>query len=179
MNPLLKVAIYLGAILLATACALSPYRVGVVSGESMAPTYHTGGVYVMRKTSAREAVHAGDVVVFQREGRTFIKRILGVPGDTFYVLSRDRDISKDSLVREWEIPMLKLLAQAHWSGTHMAARTVPSGDLYVVGDNLEVSEDSRSFGFIPRESLMGKVVAAPVSPRAEFSDLARLPFRQL
>ena len=155
--------------------AASPYRVGIVMGESMAPTYHNGAPYVMKHLAPEAAIRRGDVVVFRRAGRTYIKRVLGLPGDEFYIMPRSGLIAGDLLVRAGQLDKLRAFAGKARFASQMkvTVRRVLPGTLYVVGDNLEYSEDSRRFGFVDRDSVQGLVQEAPGSPRIEFTDLAR------
>lgn len=158
------------ATLLAASAAV-PFRLGVVSGNSMEPTYRSGALYVMQRVQdpARE-LQRGDVVVFKREGRIYIKRILGVPGDGFLVVPRTVDTQREALVRAWEVPILQKMEGSRYFHIKVAHRRVPPGTVYVVGDHLEASEDSRSFGPIDLSQIQGKVLQAPLPP----VDIARI-----
>jgi signal peptidase I len=153
--------------------ALSPYRVGVVNGESMAPTYHTGSVYLLRRGTTTADYQDGDVVVFRRNGQNYIKRVLAVAGESFYVEPRDTQLTDESLVPDWQLGWLRACAKNPRIDLRITPRRVPPGSLYVVGDHLELSEDSRSFGYIPVADVVGKVIGAPVCPRLEIRNLAR------
>ncbi len=113
------------------------FRVVVVSGPSMEPTYKEGDRLLM--TNAYwlfGAIKKGDVVVVVRPNREMlIKRVVALPGE--------------------EIP------QKYWSPlVYAMGGRVPEGHLFVVGDNLERSEDSRTLGAIPLSHVQGKIVGA-------------------
>jgi signal peptidase I len=178
VNPIARFVAYVALITGATVYALSPYRVGVVSGESMAPTYHTGAFYLLRRGASTADYRDGDVIVFRKNGQNYIKRVLAVARETFYVEPRDADFPQESLVPNWQLGWLRACAKNPRMVLRLAPRQVPTGFLYVVGDHLELSEDSRSFGYLPVEDVLGKVVGAPVCPRNEIRNLAwALPTR--
>ncbi|OKA11529.1 signal peptidase I [Amycolatopsis regifaucium] len=113
----------------------------VVNGTSMLPTLRPGDRVLVRRMAAR-SLERGDLVVFARpreEQRSWmIKRVLAAPGDR---------------VPRAEVPVL-------WG---YQEPLVPPGRFVVVGDNPEDSYDSRQFGYLKAESLLGVVVGS--SPR--------------
>jgi signal peptidase I len=101
-------------------------------------------------------------VVFQRKGATYLKRVLAVGGGSFPVV-RYTDDTPDSLVPHWQLDKL-LRAKERPAFRHsfkLVSRTVPVGSVYVVGDHLEDSTDSRDFGYVGLEQIQGKVLFAP------------------
>ncbi len=111
------------------------FRVVVVEGHSMEPTYHYG-----QRRSVTSAywlfgpIRKGDVVVIELPGRAYlIKRVVALGGE--------------------EVP------RRYWGPSIFSMGTrVPPGKVYVVGDNLERSEDSRQLGAFPIVWVQGKVV---------------------
>ncbi len=128
-----------GALFLAAFFALTFHTVEV-KGPSMLPTLKNGRrVLVSSAYWLVGALRANDIVVIhEADGHGyFIKRIRGMPGDEI----------------EW--------AYAPRSHPFSAGRfRVPEGTVYVLGDNLDQSTDSRALGPIPAERLLGKVVVA-------------------
>lgn len=127
-----------------------------------------GQSYLLDEAYYRDhAVHRGDVVVFRRDDSNYIKRVVAGPGDTLYVLRSD---NADDVVMDWELPALTKLAKV-WpfrKTFRIIRRQVPPGCCYVLGDNLDCSVDSRSFGPIPVDSIRGKVLhAAPPCEQVE------------
>jgi len=92
----------------------------------------------------------GDVVVFAFPGdvtRDFIKRVIAVPGQT--VELRDGEVIVDG------IPLDEPYLDQEWNGT-IASQVVPAGQLFVLGDNRNNSFDSRSWGMLDQELLVGR-----------------------
>ena len=94
----------------------------------------------------------GDVVVFRYPrdpSRDFIKRVIGVPGDTVEI--RDGVVTVNGTV----------LDEPYINGganSDMAVKVVPEGSYFVMGDNRPNSSDSRSWGFVPEENIIGKAM---------------------
>jgi len=102
----------------------------------------------------------GDIVVFRTpplaaekcgEGGTFVKRLVGLPGET--VAERRGLVSVDG--RPLNEPYVKRGRRDTESGTWQ----VPKGEYFFLGDNRAQSCDSRQWGSVPRDNLIGPVVA--------------------
>jgi signal peptidase I len=97
------------------------------------------------------APRAGDVVLLEKDGATLVKRIAMVPGDRYtelYVKNAHRWVMAKTPAQRKMIEKGKVQSRI---------REVPEGLVYVLGDNPEVSVDSRSFGMLPTESIRGLV----------------------
>jgi signal peptidase I len=125
-----------------------------VDGQSMEPSLH-GGQYlvVSRLAYLKSKPQRGDIVVFDfpgdpGDGDDYVKRIIGVPGDT--VIIRDHQILvNNTLLLEPYLP-----ASTITRGTF--EWLVPEGNYVVLGDNREHSSDSRAWGLLPEEMIVGK-----------------------
>jgi len=129
-------------------------RTPQVSGISMAP-HIASGEFVLINTIVYH-VHAparGDIIAFHHDGptpETYIKRVIGLPGDrvridrgTVYLNGAPLD---ENYVR-------------YPDGRSFPEVTVPQGALYVLGDNRADSDDSRFWGFVPQNAVLGKAIA--------------------
>lgn len=123
-------------------------RPAIVDGSSMQPTLYNKNVVLTEKVT-KELKH-GEVVVFDArpiDDEYYIKRIIGLPGDVVII--------KDGLVY---VNGQKLdetyLAESIRTEPEMQI-TVPSGEVFVLGDNREVSQDSRFIGTIPIKKIKG------------------------
>lgn len=142
----------------------------IVSGASMVPTYHNREYLVIDKLSYRfSEPQRGDVIVFKFPQNTkeyFIKRIIGLPGEKV-------KIDKDHVViYNKDHPEGKTLDEDYLPDQHVTMgdpkiTTLGSGEYYVLGDNRAQSSDSRLWGILPTEDIVGKVFVR-VFPPQEF-----------
>jgi len=96
--------------------------------------------------------HAGEIVVLHPPidpRRNYIKRVVAVPGQTVRI--HDAHVYVDG--RMLQEPYLRVPTD----GTYGPAR-VPFRQIFVLGDNRDNSEDSRAFGFVPDDSLVGEAI---------------------
>jgi signal peptidase I len=129
-------------------------RTPQVSGLSMAPNI-TSGEYVLINTFAyRFAAPArGDVVAFRHDEEThdvFIKRIVGLPGDRVRI-DRGTVFVDGTALPE---PYVRYVDPRSFPET-----VVPADSVYVLGDNRADSDDSRFFGTVPYERILGRALA--------------------
>lgn len=128
----------------------------VVDGESMHPTLLDHEYMLVEKLSYYvERPERGDIIVCYYPGFTVscVKRVIGLPGDEIYVWDGEVYINGDPLDES-----------AYWDDYvrgNMAPLTVPENTVFVMGDNRNVSGDSRdpSVGPIPYEKVVGRTVA--------------------
>ena len=128
----------------------SPYT---VSAESMEPGLSDGDRLLVNKLAYQsESPDHGDVVAFhhtERGGadRMLVKRVVGVPGDVVHA-EGDRVFVNG-------VPIDEPWVQGRTAA--FGPVEVPHGSLFVLGDNREVSVDSRLFGVIDEEAVVGRV----------------------
>jgi signal peptidase I len=107
-----------------------------------------------------------DVIVFkypEDPERDFIKRVIGLPGDTIEVRRKVVHVNGQRL----EEPYVHFLEPASTEGHEVTSFdvrenygpvTVPPGNLFVMGDNRDNSQDSRYWGFLPAHYVKGKAL---------------------
>ena len=122
-----------------------------VDGTSMVPTLQHNERLVV--TRLGYTPQFGDIIVFTPRNRTepFIKRVIGMPGQTVVINNQTGDVVVDGVkIDEPYINNQTLSAQSTF--------TVPEGHVFVMGDNRGNSHDSRAedVGFVSFESIMGK-----------------------
>jgi len=124
-----------------------------VSSGSMAPTYRTGAeVLVTKAISGPLNVHRGDVVVLRVPGTGDLafKRVAGTDGDVVAV--------EDGALVVNGVPVREsYVDQARVDGTYFGPVVVPAGSVFVLGDNRANSIDSRDYGSVPADRLLGMV----------------------
>lgn len=95
----------------------------------------------------------GDIVVFDppiTAPAPFIKRVIGLPGETVTVIGTEVYINGQKLDEPYAIYRLGGFKEGTWK--------VPEGHIFVMGDNRDSSADSRVWGAIPIESVIGKAI---------------------
>jgi signal peptidase I len=139
------------AVLIALLLNLFIVQPTKVRGESMEPTLRTDQYLLVEKISYRlHQPQRGDVVVFKYprdEAENFIKRIIAVPGDTVEIVSGHVYIDGQPIVEPY---LLQLPRDS------MQATMIPEGKLFVLGDNRVNSNDSRAFGMVSMDEVMGR-----------------------
>jgi signal peptidase I len=129
----------------------------VVSGESMEPNFHDKEYLLVNKIGYTISTpKRGDVVVFKFPGeldQKYIKRVVGLPGDTIEIKNNGVYVNNQKLLESY-IPVTTqtapLVNQTKW--------TVKDKEYFVMGDNRENSNDSRVWGVLPKEYLIGKII---------------------
>jgi signal peptidase I len=121
-----------------------------VENISMQPTLQPGEFIVVNKLAYKFSdFQRGDVVVFHfNPQEDYIKRIIGIPGDTVEVSDGVVKVNGVSL----EEPYIS--APPVYSGSWQ----VPEGMVFVLGDNRNQSSDSHRWGFVARDSIVGKAL---------------------
>ena len=123
-----------------------------VEGISMEPSLQDGQFVVVNRLAynSKEPLR-GDVVVFyypQNPSRRFIKRVIGLPGDTISIQSGQVYVNGVVLEEPY------VAAEANFSGDW----TVEYGKVFVLGDNRNNSSDSPDWGGLPINEIIGKAI---------------------
>ncbi|WP_343207979.1 signal peptidase I [Anaerolentibacter hominis] len=124
--------------------------IDMVSGESMYPSLRSGDIIFYRRGGS---LASGDVVVFQQDGEDLVKRVAAVPGDTVEIDGRSgRVIVNGQMIQE---PYVIEADETEIS----IPLTVLDNHYFVLGDNREISVDSRDqkVGTVPADHIRGKV----------------------
>ncbi|HYL39530.1 MAG TPA: signal peptidase I [Bryobacteraceae bacterium] len=145
------------SVVLAVIVILFLYQPVKVEGTSMMPTLDDQERIFINKFVYRfhfSSVDRGDTVVFWYPGdptKSYIKRVIGVPGDRVEVDHGTVIVNGQALVEEY-------VPSEFRDDSSMAAKTVPQDEYFVLGDHRSSSNDSRSWGMVPRRYIYGKAV---------------------
>ncbi len=123
-----------------------------ISGESMMPTFEDGEfILVDRLSYVVSTPQRGDVVILRFPGdpdrRKFIKRVIGLPGETVTVT--------DNVVAVNGVPLDEAYLPRLTPTAPNVSRVLRRDEVFVMGDNRPNSDDSRFFGPVPVRNLIG------------------------
>ena len=121
-----------------------------VRGTSMFPTLQNGEYILVDRLSYRlHSPERGDIIIFHppvAPDEDYVKRVIGLPGDRVQVKSGTVYVNGEAL-RE---PYVRMPHTYSWGPGR-----VPAGDLFVLGDNRDVSYDSHWWGYLSRTRSSG------------------------
>lgn len=128
----------------------------IVKGDSMVPNFHSGDYLIVDEISYRFVnPQRGDVVVLKfpaDASQRFIKRIVGLPGETVDIKNGKVSITKDGTITPLHEEYLPATLSTD-GNTHL---TLSDGNYFVMGDNRPFSYDSRRWGVLPEEDIIGR-----------------------
>jgi len=124
-------------------CILSVFAVFRVSGPSMEPTLKDGTIVIAKR--CKNADRNDIVLVKAANGSYIVKRVIGIGGDNV-LITKDHVYVNDVLVDS--LPNSS-------SNEYRKHTQVPDGYIYILGDNRGESMDSRNFGCVRTEQIIG------------------------
>lgn len=130
----------------------------IVRGDSMVPTFHSGDYLIVDQLSYRfEDPKRGDVIIMRYpkdESVYFIKRIIGLPGETVELQGERIIIRKGSDVEPLTLaqPYVPQDSFRPEYGTY----ELSDDEYFVMGDNRDSSSDSRVWGSLPKKDVIGR-----------------------
>lgn len=136
----------------------APY---VVVGASMEPTFENYDYLIVDRLTYRlDGPKRGDVIVLdlpQNTSRALIKRVIGIPGDTIVLDGQKIRIVNDAHPDGFTLEE-PYLDPANVGGASHIEVELGAEEYFVLGDNRRVSADSRLWGTLPREDIVGRVL---------------------
>lgn len=136
----------------------------IVDGSSMDPTFETGDYLIVDELSYRFATpERGSILIFKYPidpKRSFIKRVIGLPGETV-------SLSKGKVtVFNTEHPDGLKLGESYvkFSKDETADYIIGQNEYFVLGDNRASSADSRVWGLVPKENIIGRPIIRVFPP---------------
>jgi signal peptidase I len=124
-----------------------------IDGDSMEPTVHGGDIAVISKLAdSADSLDRGDLVVFDDpEGDLSLKRVIALPGDELVILDAVLEVNG----RPVDEPYVD---RASIDGSYFRRVVVPEGSVFLMGDNRARSIDSRYYGAVAEERILGRVL---------------------
>jgi len=128
-----------------------------IEGHSMEPNLHDQELILVDKwTYLFRAPARGDVIVFvapPQPSQDYIKRVVAVPGDVITI--------QDTAVIVDGVTLKETYIDPNNQGNmfdykHISNMVVPPDDYFVLGDNRKGSSDSRDWGFVPKQNIVGR-----------------------
>lgn len=172
-QPYISFFVVMASLTLTLLLRLFFFDINVVSGLSMYPTLNDKDLLLVEKYDVTDIVRYDIITadVEEKDGKmqTVIKRVYGLPGETVDVYSDGYVyINGQPLPDEYQIT-------AHTAGSSVTASvTLGYGEYFVLGDNREISLDSRYFGPVSRDDIRG-IVSCRVKPFESIKKTAVVP----
>lgn len=130
------------------------FKIHPVSGTSMEKKIQDGDQVLVNKNSK---IKRYDVVGFSLCGESdlYVKRVIGMPGDRIIVSHQTMIINLNEsgdYSTVYQVKLSKTIAKKMKN-----IQQIPKGHYFLLGDHLDVSKDSRTFGFVSRQLIEGKI----------------------
>ena len=149
----------------------------VVEGASMEPNFHNNDYLLIEKVSERiKNPQRGDVVVFRYPNNpkvNYIKRIIGTPGDTIIIKDGTLKVIPQGKIKEETIDENYIPESIKTSGN--TEIKVGNDQYFVLGDNRSNSSDSREWGTLPKQNIIGRAWLI-ILPTADFGVVPRVEY---
>lgn len=130
-------------ILLIRTYLVTPIR---VNGTSMYPTLKQNEIMILNKIGLKSGINRFDIVVVKTENTRIIKRVIGLPGESVMYEDDKLYINGKYVEDEYSLSKTKDFDNI----------VLKEDEYFVLGDNREVSKDSRIIGPINEEQILGK-----------------------
>lgn len=130
----------------------------IVTNKSMSPTLDEGDeILLIKKSFILNRIKNFDIIVFRMGENNLVKRVIGKEGDRIEIINGEIYLNNNLLKYEYY----------NFEEKDNISYTIGHKQYFVLGDNVFVSEDSRSFGFINESDIIGQVILI-FSPKNRF-----------
>lgn len=130
----------------------------IVTNKSMSPTLDEGDeILLIKKSFILNRIKNFDIIVFRMGENNLVKRVIGKEGDRIEIINGEIYLNNNLLKYEYY----------NFEEKDNISYTIGHKQYFVLGDNVFVSEDSRSFGFINESDIIGQVILI-FSPKDRF-----------
>lgn len=154
---ILETIVFIGSLFIVTYLFI--IQPNQIRGASMEPTFYSGEYILTSKITYKfRPIHRGDVVVFQSPKNPdidYIKRIIGLPGDS--IMIKDGEL----YVNDFNVNESYISAKSNlWDSGYLKEGVpiqIPNDEIFVMGDNRPRSSDSREFGPVHIDTIIGQV----------------------
>ncbi len=131
-----------------------------VRGASMTPNFDNGQYLVINEINYRfEKPERGQVIIFKyplNPSQYYIKRIIGLPGETVEIKNGQVFVYNTNTLEEIDLDESDYLPQGRITKGNIKVE-LNQEEYFVLGDNRQASSDSRQWGVLPRENIIGFV----------------------
>ncbi len=143
------------SVVIAIIVILFLYQPVKVEGTSMMPALtDQERIFINKFVFHFSSIDRGEMVVFwypYDPSKSYIKRVIGVPGDHIKIDRGTVILNGTPLVEDY-------VPAEYRDAVSLPKVTIPEGEYFVLGDHRSSSNDSRSWGFVPRANIYGKAV---------------------
>ncbi len=160
INPILEIVQFAAiALIIVIPIRMFIAQPFIVSGASMEETFHTGEYLIVDQVSYRfNEVTRGDVIIFRYPrdpSKFFIKRVIGLPGDKITIEGNVVKVTNE------QFPDGLTLGESYVKSmepTTNLEETLGEREYFVMGDNRDQSSDSRVWGVLQEENIVGRAL---------------------
>lgn len=160
INPILEIVQFAAiALIIVIPIRMFIAQPFIVSGASMEETFHTGEYLIVDQVSYRfNEVTRGDVIIFRYPrdpSKFFIKRVIGLPGDKITIEGNVVKVTNE------QFPDGLTLDESYVKSmepTTNLEETLGEREYFVMGDNRDQSSDSRVWGVLQEENIVGRAL---------------------
>lgn len=148
------VCVKLIRIFIILAITVQFFLIAIIPTPSMSPTLNPKDIVLIDAMVKESEYNRGDIVAFdsplaEENGTIYVKRMIGLPSEEIEIRNHKIYINGEPLYEEYlaEVPYYDY-----------PKTKIPEGHYFMLGDNRNLSYDSSSYGFVPKENLKGKVI---------------------